>query len=144
MARPNFEPMRFGMPLVCGGLECEGWWDFEDMCVEAEHLTEEFNEGLTYHRVNVSGGYYSGFQFVVEEIHGRQFDLSKDSKYCIDNEDAWYHFGKCRSRVLREADAEKRKIRKWLEKVAVDYGYDILVCVGVFSNGEALYERRSA
>lgn len=38
------------------------------------------------------------------------------------------------------ADAEKRKIAKWLEKLQ-DEGFEILVCTAKFSNGEAIYSK---
>ena len=143
MSCPNFEPMKYGMPMVCGGLYLEEdndeYWEFKD----ASYLAEKFTKELKYHDVNVQSGYYSGFQFVVDEKRSSQFDLDKDSEYCIDNEDAHYYYDMCRSQVIRKADAEKRKIRKWLEKIAEDYGYEILVRTALFSNGEAVYERRS-
>lgn len=143
MSCPNFEPMKYGMPMVCGGLYLEededGYWEFED----ASYLAKKFTKELKYHDVNVQSGYYYGFQFVVDEKLSSQFDLDKDSEYCIDNEDAHYYYNMCRSQVIRKADAEKRKIRKWLEKIAEDYGYEILVRTALFSNGEAVYERRT-
>lgn len=45
-----------------------------------------------------------------------------------------------RSQALRAADAEKRKIAKWLEKFQ-ENGFEILVCTAKFSNGEAIYSR---
>ena len=143
MSCPNFEQMKYGMPMVCGGLYLEEdedeYWEFKD----ASYLAKEFTKELKYHDVNVQSGYYYGFQFVVDEKRSSQFDLDKDSEYCIDNEDAHYYYNMCRSQVIRKADAEKRKIRKWLEKIAEDYGYEILVRTALFSNGEAVYERRT-
>ncbi len=159
MSTSNFEPMEYDMPLVCGGL-----WDFEDYKESYEEscdgeytegmfladldfefenavdLAESFSEGLKYHEVTVKGGYYCGFQFVVNETCNGG-DLDKDSPYCIDNEDAHYYYDMCRSKVLRAADAEKRKIRKWLNEVGDMPLFEKLCCVGVFSNGEAVYQR---
>ena len=159
MSTRNFKPMEYGMPLVCGGLRdyedlkaeyeeefgeeyTEGMYYFDLECEydEAAYMAEDFSRGLKYHKVSVKSGYYVGFQFVVEE-DCEAGDLEKDSPYCIDNEDAHYYYGMCRSKVLREADAEKRKINKYLE--SLDGMYEILVCVGVFSNGEAIYEKRT-
>lgn len=162
MSAPNFRPMQYGMPMVCGGDE-----DFEEMKElyekdtgyeysygmyledlendfnEADDLAKAFSENLIFHDVTVESGYYSGFQFYVEEKYSAKFDLDRDSEYCIDNEDAHYYFDLCRSRAIRAADAEKRKIRKWLEKLAENSGYDVLVCTAVFSNGEACYSKRT-
>ena len=143
MSCPNFKQMDYDMPMVCGGLyvddEYDAWWEFEEAC----RLASSFSEELEFHEVTVEGGYYYGFQFVVEEKNSRMFDLDKDSPYCIDNEDAHYYYGMCRSRVVRKAFSEKCKIKNWLEKIASEYDYEILVRTALFSNGEAVYERRT-
>lgn len=163
MSTCNFEPMEYGMPLVCGGL---GYYEDYKECYEEEFgeeytedmfyfdldcefdnariLAEKFSDDLKYHKVSVQSGYYQGFQFIVNELYDNMFDLDKESPYCIDNEDANYYFGMCRSKVLRSADAEKRKINKWLEEMGKMGGFEILVCGGVFSNGEAIYYKRDS
>lgn len=164
MSAPNFRLMDYNMPMVCGGYgikdfgklkaEYEAEYDEEytegmyesDMefeSEEAEQMAENFSNGLKYHKVEIEGGYYYGFQFTVSELYGKQFDLDKSSEYCIDNDDAHYYFDCCRSKAIREADAEKRKIRKWLEETAAKCDFEILVCLGIFSNGEAVYDRRT-
>lgn len=127
--------MKYGMPMVCG--DTDNYFEVEI----AEELARDFTENLIYHNVTVEGGHYCGFQFYVSERYEGEFDLDTSSKYCITNDEAHYYFDKCRSLAIREADREKRKIKKWLENLASAYGYDILVCVGVFSNGEAVYEK---
>lgn len=140
MSCPNFEPMEYGMPLVCGGLS-----DDTDYCAykEAVDIAKKFTEGLTFHKVTVRRGYYYAFRFVVDEIYSYIFDLKKDTGYCISNEEAHEYFGMCRSEALRKADAEKRKIRKWLDSFENKEGYEILVKIAQFSNGEAVYEKRN-
>ena len=112
---------------------------FEDDCYyiadNMRRLAENFTKTLNYHTVDIQDGYYSGIQFIVYENNECLFDLSKDG---ISNEDAQYYYGECRSKVIRKADAEKRKIYKWLKSMK-DYGYLELSCDGVFSNGEAVY-----
>lgn len=95
---------------------------------------------MKFHVISLKDGYYDGFQFWVDEKYNNLFDLHKSSRYCLDNDEAQYHFGMCRSLVLRKADAEKRKIAKLLGKLAKSYEYLYqLGCAGVFSNGEAIY-----
>lgn len=161
MSTANFEDMNYGMPLVCGGLASydemakayenetgeeysEGLfeWDLQDEFERAERIATEFSEQLQFHDITIKGGYYQGFQFWVGEKYSNYFDLDKSSKYCIDNEDAHYYFDMFRSQALRAADAEKRKIAKWLEKLQ-DRGFVILVCTARFSNGEAIYSKRT-
>ena len=148
MSTANFRDMEYGMPMVCGGFteydeETGDYFYDEWESREAERLAEEFTDSLVFHNVTIEGGYYDGFQFWIEEKYSGQFDLDKDSEYCIDNEDAHYYFDMCRSKAIRAADAEKRKIAKWLEKVAAENGYSILVVTARFSNGETIYAPRT-
>ena len=155
MSCPNFQSMLYGMPMICGRTfaqmseqykaECgedmpESEYEFmeQDDINYAEELAEEFNRDLQFHDITVIGGHYVSYQFYVEEKYSRQFDMDKSSDYCIDNEDAHYYFDMCRSRALRAADAEKRKIVKWLHGLT-KYGYNETVRTALFSNGEAEY-----
>jgi hypothetical protein len=161
MATANFKDMEYGMPMVIGGMENYEdmkkayesetgeeynediyYFDLEEIFRDAEKLAEDFTENLKYHDITIISGYYSGFQFYVEEKYSGYFDLNKSSEYCIENDDAHYYFDVCRSVAIRESDREKRKIKRWLESL-VNYGYDIIVCVGRFSNGEAVYTTRT-
>lgn len=141
MSCPNFKPMLYGLPLIVGAIDSEDaaqdYWDFED----AQLYAKEFSENLMFHNVEVCSGYYCGFQFYVQEKYHDMFDLSKDSEYCIDNDDAHYYFDMCRSAAIRKADVEKRKISAWLNSMAEGCNYEKMVLVAMFSNGEAIYER---
>ena len=157
MSAPNFMPMQYDMPLILGGNyatlakkykdeygeeydEFLYEMDVQDEIEYAEELIAEIADTLKYHKITIESGRYVGFQFYVDEIYSAQFDLDKDSEYCIDNEDAHYYFDMCRSRVLRAADAEKRKIEKWLAGLD-QRGFDRYICTAIFSNGEAIYEK---
>ena len=154
MGAPNFEPMNYDMPLICGRTYGQMYSDladdgeevtnediffYEDKLFEdAEDLAENMNGMLTFHKITVIGGRYDSFQFQVEEIYSGMFDLDRDSRDCIDNEDAHYYFDMCRSQALLAADAEKRKIRKWLNNLTT-IGFNKVECSNFFSNGEAEY-----
>lgn len=92
---------------------------------------EELNDTLTFHKIVFKSGYYTGIQLYVEE---------KENPHELDNEDCKYYYDMCRSQAIRKYDAEIRKINRWMEKVAPEYGWRELHCVGIFSNGEAIYE----
>ena len=159
MGTTNFKRMRYGMPMVCGYLnydamkeeyerefdeEYTGWMyydDQENLLFEAQEMAENFSDSLKYHTVSVVPGYYDGFQFWVEEKSDGYFNFDSESDLCIDNEDARYYFGLCRSKVLRAAEAEKRRISKWLESLDGN-GFEIIVCVGIFNDGTAVYKKR--
>lgn len=154
MSTANFETMK-EFPLVCGGAYDEyreayekGFGEeptdaevYEEIQFDCEKMMEEANEfsdTLQYYTVEVADGYYDGWQFKVNTNEG--LDLDPDSIWCIDNDDARYYFDKCRSQVMREAKVERNKINRWLNnKAKLDLMHK-LVCVGVFSNGEAVYE----
>ena len=156
MATANFRSMEYGMPLVCGKsysqladewrteyeaepTDSDLYFMAEDEVTYAKEIAEEFTENLTFYDVTIEYGYYESYQFYVVEKFNRYFDLDKESKYCIDNDEAHEYFDMCRSEALRKADAEKRKIRKWLLSLA-ENGFNHIVCVERFSNGEAIYE----
>jgi hypothetical protein len=94
-------------------------------------IMEDFNDTLTFHELKFYSGYYTGVQIFVEE---------KENPHELDNEDCNYYYDMCRSKAIRKYDAEVRKINKWMDKVAVQYGWQELICLGVFSNGEAVYK----
>lgn len=161
MATANFRPMEYNMPLVCGNLtdydemaeayEKETGEEYNEFLFEfdqadewerAKSLAEDFTYDLTFHDVTIESGYYGGFQFYVEERYSNIFDLDKDSRYCITNEDAHEYFDMCRSKAIRAADAEKRKIAKWLEKLT-EHGFKVLIVTARFSNGETHYAERT-
>ena len=155
MSCPNFRFMKYGLPMICGQTFSQMAEDYEEnegkeLTAElynifqqeemelAGELADSFNNDLVFHEVTVVSGYYDSFQFYVQEKYDNIFDLDANSKYCIDNEDAKYYFDMYRSQVLRKSAAEKRKIEKWLYSLK-NMGYNLVHCLGVFSNGEAVY-----
>lgn len=160
MGTANFRTMDYDLPLVIGGVydsdTIEHWkneyraeygeemtereleYEFqmyaEDDFAAATKLAEDFNESLQFYKMEVIGGYYEGFQFFVSGIW---FDDYEE----MDNDDAHYYFNMCRSKALRAEKSEMRKIEKWLQKITSEYGYDMIMCVGRFSNGEAAYRK---
>lgn len=96
-----------------------------------KELMEEFNNCLMFHEVQFKSGYYDGIQLYVEE---------KENPHKLDNDDCRYYYDMCRSKAIRKYEAEIRKINRFMNKVATQYGWKELVCLGVFSNGEAIYQ----
>ena len=94
-------------------------------------LMEELNDSLTFHSMEFQSGYYSGVQLYVN---------TTDNPHELSNENCKYYYDMCRSQAIRKYEAEIRKINKWMEKVAVEYGWRKLNCLGIFSSGEAVYE----
>lgn len=94
-------------------------------------LMEKFNDNLIFHKLELRSGYYDGVQLYVEE---------KDDPNELDNDDCRYYYDMCRSVAIRKYEAEIHKINKWMDKVATQYGWRELHCLGIFSNGEAIYQ----
>ena len=114
--------------------EEESYFFYEDIFEGYDGFKDEmekFNNSLTFHKIELRSGYYDGVQLYVEE---------KDNPHELDNEDCKYYYDMCRSKAIRKYDAEVRKINKWMEKTAVMYGWRELHCLGIFSNGEAIYQ----
>lgn len=144
MSAPNYNRMNCDMPLIVGGMNCRDDIDFDVAWDNAMWRINKFAQenDLQFYSISIQSGRYEGFQFQVYEIYENEFDLDKDSRYCIDNETAKSYFGMYRSQVLRKAEAEWRKIEKWLKNLErLNEGYEWLVCTAIFSNGEAIYDR---
>lgn len=161
MATCNFCEMKYGMPMISGAtieeayalarymfdietdegvgeLELHDAW--EDMYEYARSICEELNNTLKFHKVSIRSGYYESFQLWVDEIHSDRFDLNRESRYCIDNDDAQYYFDMCRSHALRRAASEKRRIASTLLRIAKNNDYlHHIKRTALFSSGEAWY-----
>lgn len=101
-----------------------------------EYEAEKINKELTFHKVEVCSGYFTGYQFYVEFANDN-YNRAEN----MDNSDAQYYYGMCRSKMLRKYKAEVNKICRWLDKMVHDYCYTKLACIGHFSNGEAVYQK---
>ena len=104
-----------------------------DIVREMEAAASKINKELDIFKVSVESGYYSGHQFFVT--------TEKDSPELLTNEECkeYWAYDMCRSKAIRKYNAEIRKINKWLKKTGKEMGLVELVCLGRFSNGEAVY-----
>lgn len=104
---------------------------YDDLFYGLKEPLEELNDSLLFYRVSLESGYYCGVQFYVEE----KTDLPQE----LDNEDCRYNWDLCRSVAIRKEERERRRIIRKLDALALTYGFQKIVCVGIFSNGEAIY-----
>ena len=92
---------------------------------------------LNIFTINISDGYYTGIQFVIDTA-----DLDTSYLNVEGNWDEWelaYYFDADTIEEARENVAKEVKaISMFLENMK-DYGFRPLNCDGVFSNGEAIY-----
>lgn len=113
--------------------ECDTRFDDDGYCEIVryhEGHIESFNETLTFFKVVLRDGHYRGVQTLVE---------CENDPHELDNYWCRYYWDLCRSRAIRKHEAEERRVVKYLKHLKNE-GFDELVCVGIFSNGEAVYE----
>ena len=120
--------------------ECMYWYD------DAQPMLKAFNDTLRFFSVSLQSGYYCDCQLRVRPAQtsnstSRHDDCEEWNPRNLDNYECNYYFDMCRSRAIRAYDAEVRKVNRFLKKAANDLGMVQLACVGVFSNGEAVYTR---
>ena len=129
MSTANFVTMR-DFDLYAIDLEYPAEYpDFLDLLYALD--LDNRNSDLDFHRIHVVPGYYCGDQVFVETL---------DSFRDFDDDDADYFLGMTRRVLLEKYDAEIEEIRRWMEKTLPALGFVKLRCVGVYSNGEAVYE----
>lgn len=108
--------------------------NMEDTFIQSEQLAGELNKKLIFHDIEIETGYYTGIQTYIKKYYE---DIEQ-----LDNEDCHYHFDMCRSKALRKYKAEVKRINKrLLPKFKTELGFEQIKLVGVFSNGEAVYQR---
>lgn len=101
---------------------------------EACELVNKINSLLTFYKLEIRDGYYTGIQIVIDDLHPYIEDY--------DNNDCHYEFDMCRSVALRKKEAERKRInKKFLPRFKNELCWEQIRIVGVFSNGEAIYER---
>ena len=125
--------------------ECEfdEEWDsqifYEDMYREAERLANKLNDELIFYEIDIKDGYYCGLQTIIKGTDWNDYYFEVED---MDNEECYYYFDMCRSKALRKHQAEINKInKKLLPLFEKELGFDHIRCIGVFNNGEAIYER---
>lgn len=111
---------------------------YYDTYKNAEWLAERINKELTFYKIRIACGYYDGIQTIVEQTDWNYYNNVED----MDNDACKYYFGMCRSIAIRKYKAEINKInKKLLPLFEKELGFNRIRCIGVFSNGEAIYER---
>lgn len=111
---------------------------YNDTYREAEQLAARLNDELTFYKIIITGGYYFGIQTLIDNSDWDYYNNVED----MDNDACKYYFGMCRSKAIRKHKAEVNKInKKLLPLFEKELGFEHIRCIGVFSNGAAIYER---
>ena len=112
---------------------------YEDIYIEAERLADKLNKELMFYQIEIRDGYYDGLQTIIQgtDWHDGFYNIEDMSNY-----DCHYYFDMCRSKAIRKHNTEVNKInKKLLPLFKKELGFEHIRCIGVFSNGEAIYER---
>ena len=140
-------PEEEGAYLEFSPLDRETWWN------NTQEELDTLNDDLRFFELRLVSGYFCDSQIAVlpktdAEIGDQGFYMGsyrydatpEYSPHNLDNDDTRYYWDLCRSEAIRKYDAEARKVRRWMGSNLPGMGFDRIVCVGVFSNGEAVYE----
>ena len=144
MSTPNFRTQKDFPLIVFDDSEMfayedeDGNYEFDDFGCQmfykdvVEPAIEDFNEGLRYHKVTLLPGYYSGTQLYVEED-------DSDADYPIEDDE----LDELHVMFEDQYQQETENIASWMRTAFKEVGAQEYVCVGIFSNGEAIYELAS-
>lgn len=120
--------------------EFENDFFYHDNIENFNFLIDDFlkqkNKTLKYFKPKIKSGYYDGIQTFFE-FNNNYYD----SIYDIDNEAAHCYYNVCRSKAIKEYESEKNFInKKLLPYISENSDFKKINCIGVFSNGEGIYE----
>lgn len=141
MSTPNFRTQS-AFPLYCFDDSDMEWWEAEDYFSMVRDDLDELNSELSFFRITLESGYYCGVQFYVEltDAADNAGFTERGAEYA-DNQSCRWYLDMCLSQAKRKFESEQRKVCKLMRRAADAWGFDEYVCVAVFSNGEALYDR---
>ena len=140
MATANFATMKYDMPLIVGGFYDENdpdreWQSYEEAECIKEDLAD-FNDTLKHFEVGIESGYYDGFQFTVEQTD-EYWDY--EDLPTMTDDDADYYYGDTVENIRKEFEQDLKNIKEYLYNLKAN-GFEELIKVAQFSNGEAMYK----
>ena len=119
-------------------------WAIEDFSYVKKEVLGELNRELQFFDIILKDGHYIGLQFYVEldkNLYNYGSTADEVLEY-IDNEDSRYYFDMCKSQLKKRLYSEINFInKKVMPLMAQRLGLEKYNCVGIFSNGEAIYEK---
>lgn len=109
-----------------------------------KYTDNNLNSKLTFFTISFEDGYYSGIQTYIQPKYPNDLDALDYMKYpqYYDNSDLFKDFGYNTYILKRKIQAEINLINnKLLPQLKEHYFFDKICCVGIFSNGEAIYSK---
>lgn len=131
-----------GEPIV--DYDTEPYFDhsYFDEC--KNYTDNNLNSKLAFFTISFEDGYYDGIQTFIEPKYPNEFDALDWLEYpqYYDNSQLFKDFGYNTYILKRKILAEIKLINNdLLPELAKMYNFDKIKCVGIFSNGEAIYEK---
>lgn len=112
---------------------------------ECKNYTDNnLNSKLRFFTISFEDGYYQGVQTFIEPKHPNDFDALDFLEYpqYYDPQQLFKEFGYNTYILKRKILAEINLINNTLlPQLKQHYSFDKICCVGIFSNGEAIYEK---
>ena len=118
------------------------WLAWETMLEDLESDFDDLKSKLVWYKIELKSGYYEGAQIYIDTEWSGIDEIATwlPSKPPIwDDEECELQFGLTREKTKKMIEDEKKKINTFLENLDM-YGFYKIKCLGVFSNGEAVYE----
>ena len=131
-----------GEPIIDYDLEAYFDYSYFDEC--KNYTDNNLNSKLRFFTISFEDGYYSGIQTFIEPKQPNDFDALDFLLYpqYYDTKELFAQFGYntyiLKRKILKEINFINKTLLPQLKKY---YFFDKICCVGIFSNGEAIYEK---
>ena len=140
MSTANFRQLEHDIPLyILNDSELDELERY-DIAQAIFEDVEELNQPLDLFMVQSMSGYYCGLQlFACVNFFGYEYSAEELDDF-DDEEIPWYTACENKQEFMKLYDKELQTIREGFKRIADNYGMTQIRCVGIFSNGEAIYE----
>lgn len=118
-------------------------WDLFKEDFDINSGLDELNDSLEWYKVELKSGYYDGVQIYIKTEWLGIDEIATwlpNRPLVWDDEECELEFGLNREETIAMIEEEKKKINAFLKNMEW-FGFYKINCIGVFSNGEAIYEK---
>lgn len=140
MSTANFRQIEHNIPLYVFDDSDLDEFERDDIYDEIKHDVQKLNVQLDIFTVEVRSGYYMGLQLYACVPFGG-YEYSAEELAEFDDDDIPYY---CDCENMQEFselyEKERELICTRFSEIAKDYGFVQIRRIGLFSNGEAIYE----
>lgn len=131
-----------GNPII--NYDVEPFFDYSYFDECKNYTDNNLNSKLAFFTISFEDGYYQGVQTFIEPKYLNDFDALDFLEYpqYYDTQELFAQFGYNTYILKRKILAEIKLINtKLLPQLKQYYSFDKIKCVGIFSNGEAIYAK---